>query len=253
MATDSVDYVFKWANEADEKFIEDLLLVERTVFGGFDYELIKRKHIDNIYGPSLLAVAYLNGKPVGVDTMMRNDLFGRKAYETCDTCVLEECRGKGVFSTITKKEIEIIGPDIPIYGFPNHNSFPGYVKMGWDVRYKIYPAIFFSARRYNKEFPQIIDVEYAKWLSHASSDFRHMKIGNNYYLVTLTRRKHAKVVGRLGKETSCIFPRISRWRIINYSSRNKRFYNKDKYHGSLITYDKNAIDIPQWKSDGFIN
>lgn len=247
------EYVFQWANKASEQFLKDFMYVEHTVFGGFDRNLVNRKHINNPYGPSLITVVYLDGKPVAADTMMRNDINGRLAYESSDTCVLEECRGKGVFTKLTKFEIEALEPDSIIYGFPNSNSFPGYVKMGWTVRYKMYPTLFISRKRYNKEHPAIIDKPYAAWLAQSSSDYRYYKVCSDYYLVKFTSKKRLRMIGRLSKDAIYLFKPASRWKPIIYNSAKKRFYHKDVYHGSLITYGNPQIHIPYWKSDGFIN
>lgn len=147
MNNDGIEYVLRWTEEIDDSFFEDFLSVENAVLGGFSKQILQHKFVNNIYGSSLITIAYLDGEPIGADAMMRNDVFGRIAFETIDTCVTEKCRGKGVFSTITKKEVaEVLAkyPDTIIYGFQNGNSFPGYVKMGWNVQCKLYPAPLLS-------------------------------------------------------------------------------------------------------------
>ena len=49
----------------DDQFIKDWTYVERSVFGKFSDDYINRKYFENIYGDSLLLVAYLDGKAIG--------------------------------------------------------------------------------------------------------------------------------------------------------------------------------------------
>lgn len=255
MENNEVTYVLKWSDQIDERFLEDFLAIENAVFGGFTKHIVERKIINNIYGSSLVAIAYLDDEPIGADAMMRNDVNGHVAFETIDTCVSERCRGKGVFSNITKKEvaeIEVNYPDAIIYGFPNGNSFPGYVKMGWNVQCRLYPAPFLLPSLYDRENSSLIDAEYAKWLAGSSSKFCHIKIGTKYYLIK-RGQKHFQMVGRIEPEAAMLFERERHPGLIKYRSSKKQVYNKNDYQGSIITYGKIAFDIPYWKSDPFLN
>ena len=227
MANNDMNYVLRWSEEIDDKFLEDFLCVVNVVFGGFTKQMLQRKYIDNIYGSSLVTIAYLDGKPVGVDAMMRNDVLGHVGFETIDTCVTEECRGKGVFSTITQKEVAEINTKYPnalIYGFPNDNSFPGYVKMGWNVQCMLYPAPFLFPRLYDKENPTIIDVNYAKWLCKSTSKFYYIKKKGQYYLIKQGRR-HYQMVGRIESDAALFFEREKHPGLIRCRSVKKRFFN----------------------------
>lgn len=251
----NVEYVLRWTDQIDEQFIDDFLEIENAVFGGFSRELFDRKYMANIYGPSLLTIAYLDNEPIGADVMVRNDIYGRIAFETSDTCVSEKCRGKGVFRTITEKEVdEIISKyDNPIiYGFPNGNSYPGYVKMGWTVLRKFYPMFFLFPFLYNREYPQKIDIEYAKWLSVSSCKFYYFKKCGKYYLAS-RGRKYYQMVGGIEPDAAILFERKRCFGIVRYQSSRKRFFHKDKYHGSLICYGISSLDIPYWKIDTLLN
>ena len=255
MANNDMNYVLRWSEEIDDKFLEDFLCVVNVVFGGFTKQMLQRKYIDNIYGSSLVTIAYLDGKPVGVDAMMRNDVLGHVGFETIDTCVTEECRGKGVFSTITQKEVAEINTKYPnalIYGFPNDNSFPGYVKMGWNVQCMLYPAPFLFPRLYDKENPTIIDVKYAKWLCESTSKFYYIKKRGQYYLIKQGQR-HYQMVGRIESDAALFFEREKHPGLIRCRSVKKRFFNNDDYQGCIITLGKLPIDIPYWKTDLLLN
>lgn len=251
MESNEVIYVLRWSDQIDKRFLEDFLYVENAVFGGFSKKLFENKYLNNIYGPSLITVAYLNGKPVAADSMIRND-FNGIAYQSADTCVLEDCRGKGVFTQMKKREIEIIGENTTIFGFPNGNSFPGFVKMGWVIQCKLYPTPFLFPYLYDKENPILIDVEYAKWLNNASHKYYYIKIGKKYYLV-LQGRKHYQMIGRIEPEAALLFERKKYPGLIRCQSLKKRFFHGNGYYGSIITYGKTPFVIPYWKCDTFVN
>jgi hypothetical protein len=250
MENDEITYVLKWIDKIDGKSIEDFLFVENAVFGGFTRELFERKYIKNIYGPSLIIIAYLNGKPVAADAMIRNDING-VAYQSADTCVLEDCRGKGVFSQMKKREIEAIGDNYAFYGFPNGNSFSGFIKMGWDVQCRLYPTVFIFPFLYDLENQKLIDYEYAKWLSESCKKYYYFKCGRKYYLIK-HGQKHYQMIGRIVPNAALLFERKKHPGIIKCYSQRKSFFNKSKYQGSIITYGQIPFDIPYWKCDTFL-
>lgn len=256
MKNKNITYVLRWSDDIDDKFIEDFLSVENSVFGGFASHMVKRKIIHNIYGLSLVTIAYLGVEPIGADAMIRNDVGGQICFETIDTCVLENYRGMGVFSTITKKEIEEIKRVFPkafIYGFPNANSYPGYVKMNWKVQHRLYPTLFLFPFLYNKDNPALIDLKYGIWLKSSSQEFYYFKHGRNYYLIK-QGRKHFQIIGRIEPDAALLFKRKKHPILIKcFSKRNTFFNNNNKYNGSIVTYGKIPFDIPYWKCDTFLN
>ena len=127
-------YDCRWSDDVDEKFIEDFIATENAVFNNnYTKEQFQKKYIDNIFGKSIVEVVYLDGAPVAARGLWRNDVNGKKAYQPGDTCVTDACRGKGIFTVMTKKSIEMTDEDDLIYNFPNQNSYPGYMKMGWKL------------------------------------------------------------------------------------------------------------------------
>ena len=153
-----VIYDCRWTTETDEQFIKDWQFVENEVFTNFTDEFIKRKYFDNIYGPSIMAVAYLDGKPVGADALWRNDVNGKMAFLSADTCVLEEARGHGIMKGITQHEIAMAPSDSYIYGCPNGQSYYGYKKLGWN-EVKLYICFLFSPKKFAKEYPEKMPYE----------------------------------------------------------------------------------------------
>lgn len=66
------------------------------------------------------------------DVVLGNKTF--KAAQPCDTVVHPKFRGKGLFSEMNRVAIEELtneGYDL-FFNFPNRNSQPGYLKMGWE-------------------------------------------------------------------------------------------------------------------------
>ena len=254
MDNNTIMYVLKWSDQMDEAFVNDYINIENEVFGGFTKEIINRKFVNNIYGPSLLTVVYSDGKPIGADSMIRNDINGNMAFESADTCVSETCRGKGVFSTFKRKEIEEITKkynNVIIYGFPNNKSFPGFMKMGWNAL-RLYPSVFLFPTKFDKENPTIIDFDYARWLSQSDRKFYYFKVFKRYYLI-LQGRKHFQMVGRIEPKAALQFERKKHPGLIRYRSTKKRFFNGNGYYGSIITFGINPIQIPYWKYDTLLN
>lgn len=136
------------AQKDDKKQILDLLntvfsVQERSSnnlrgdeFWGWKIEL-------NVFRKTDVILAKKEGVVVGVGTMwpweFQFDDTILKAFQPCDTVVSSDARGQGVFTNINKKRIEYAnehGADL-IFNFPNANSLPGYLKMGWKFLGKI--------------------------------------------------------------------------------------------------------------------
>lgn len=105
----------------------------------------KRKHYSNPLqkGKSYVMCAFAGNKLVGINgfsfIQYRYNSIIIKAIESCDTAVDPEYRGQGIFSgMIQQAEIEFkkMGYDV-LVGFPNDNSFPGFLKLGWEEKARI--------------------------------------------------------------------------------------------------------------------
>lgn len=99
----------------------------------------KRKHYDNPLhnGKYYLMCAYDGDKLVGINGfgLINYNYNGMKfrAVESCDTAVDPDYRGRGVFIHMIEKAEAIfkeMGFDF-IVGFPNDNSYYGFMKLGW--------------------------------------------------------------------------------------------------------------------------
>jgi predicted N-acetyltransferase YhbS len=95
------------------------------------------------FGHSILSVAVADQKIVGVDHLWPWEFVIRgkaiRALQPCDTVVDEEFRGKGIFTKLRLHGLQIAqerGYHL-IFNFPNKNSLPGNLQMGWHFQGKI--------------------------------------------------------------------------------------------------------------------
>lgn len=249
MSTEII-YDCRWSDGVDEKFIEDFVATENEVFkNGYTKELFNKKYIDNIYGNSVVEVVYIDGVPSAARGLWRNDIDGKESYQPGDTCVTEACRGKGVFTEMTKRSIAMLPEDALIYNFPNQNSYPGYMKMGWHL-VKEYGFALFNKKKYFEEHPVKMDKQYADWWLPADDGLMYMNKGNDYFLA----RKMGKplcyrVVACVEKETAEKFPKAD-FGVFFYRSERKSFYNsKLGLPIHVVSKDENIKYIPVWKID----
>lgn len=242
-------YDCRWSDDVDEKFIEDFIATENAVFNNnYTKEQFQKKYIDNIFGKSIVEVVYLDGAPVAARGLWRNDVNGKKAYQPGDTCVTDACRGKGIFTVMTKKSIEMTDEDDLIYNFPNQNSYPGYMKMGWKLVGEYGLVLFTGNKRYLREHPQKMDLEYANWWIDGDTGLFMKKKGKEYYLVRKIRRFCYRIIACVVEEVAKKFPPMPLG-ICFYRSTRKTFYNK-KLGAPLHVVSKSEIDnIPLWKMD----
>lgn len=242
-------YDCRWSDSLDDQFIEDFIATENSVFkGNYTKELFLKKYVNNIYGRSVVEVVYIDKKPVAARGLWRNDILGRPSYQPGDTCVTEACRGKGIFSEMTKKSLEFLNKDDIIYNFPNQNSYPGYIKMGWK-NIGVYGLVFFrNNKTYLKEHPIKMDGDYAKWWLEKQEGIFYFKKGREYYLARKIRRGWYRLIACVEKEVAQLF--VKKFvGICLYRSERKTFYNKNLGQ-PLHVVSKNDVDkVPLWKMD----
>ena len=124
--------------ERSEEFV-DAYRVFLRVFGcDISFKNFSKKHKNNT---DRLEHFFVNmqeeGKSIGTNSFMGSlACYGEKTFiaaQSCDSAVVPEARGKGVFTQIVNEAEELLrqdGVDMLI-GFPNNNSYPGFMKMGW--------------------------------------------------------------------------------------------------------------------------
>lgn len=135
---------------ADENDKDQILILLNRVFQKqqrFDWERDQLywewKYKNNIFGNPIINVAEIDGKIVGSSTLWpwrftcKGKLFD--IYQPCDTVVLQEYQGRGIFKKIYSNHLSYLdemGVSF-VFNFPNSNSLPGNLKMGWSYLGKI--------------------------------------------------------------------------------------------------------------------
>lgn len=245
---DNIVYDIRWTDKLDEKFIADFLYVQNEVFGCGTREEFERQFEDNIYGKSIVVVVYLDDKPVAARALWRNDIEGKEAYQPGSTCVLPICRGKGIFSEMTKKSIQYLPSDAIIYNFPNNNSFPGYVKMGWNLVCEYRTRLYFSYRNYCREHPIKLDKQYAEWWL-VGKPLKYVKIFRHYFILQKDRRTLCyHILAEVNEDTARLFPKLLIG-FIFYKSNKTTWYNRSLGTSRLVSRDVLDGCIPTWKID----
>lgn len=243
-------YDCRWSDDVDTRFIKDFIKVEREVFGEYSEDNFTKKYRQNIYGPSIVCIVYIEGIPSAARALWRNDLDGREAYQPVETCVLAQCRGKGVFSEMTKRAISMISSEAVIYNFPNHNSFPGYLKLGWKSVREYRMVLLTSLRDYKQLHPRKMDKQYADWWLEGRTDLRQIKRFGTYFLVKKYPRPGCwKVLSEVDESIAKQFPRLKRPALIFYSGLKSTFYNKRFATAHVVAKVDREISIPVWKMD----
>ncbi len=245
---DAIKYDCRWSDALDEKFIADYLLVQNRVFGHGTREEFRRQFENNIFGRSVIEVVYIGSKPAAARALWRNDVCGREAYQPGSTCVLESCRGKGIFKEMTKRAISMLPTGAVVYNFPNPNSFPGYIRMGWTLLHDYSVRLLTSYESYKKEHPVIMDKEYAEWWV-TGRELYHTKCRGHYFLMhkdhrPLCYRILAEVEGSVAKK----FP-YARYGLFFYKSERATWYNRRLAKSHVVTRNPELGYIPTWKID----
>lgn len=246
-----MEIVCKFSNNLDDKFIEDFITIQNAVFGGYSREHFKHKFIDNIYGPSVLAVVYNDQqRPIAARALWRNDINGQKSYQPGDTCVLKEARGAGVFSKMTLQSVGMLPKDSLIYNFPNQNSFPGYIKLGWAVAATYHLVLLGSTTAFKREQPQAIDEDYFNWWIKHTQGVNYIRRKGHYFLVKAGPRKFCyTIIGEVSEEMAKQMPKLRKLAFIFYKSRKLTFYNKRFAASHVVSKGCDKMHIPTWKID----
>ena len=245
---ENIVYDIRWTDELDEKFISDFLYVQQEVFHCGSREEFKRQFEDNIYGTSIVVVVYLDGNPVAARGLWRNDIGGQEAFQPGGTCVLPICRGKGIFKEMTMQAIAKLAPTAIIYNFPNYNSFPGYIKMGWKLLNDYRARLYRSYADYHREHPLRADKNYVTWWL-VGKNLQYVKKGAHFFLVQKDVRPLCYyILAEVDRESALKFPKMGIG-ILFYKSTMVTWYNK-RLGASHVVYRGCDIKyIPTWKID----
>lgn len=244
-----------FTSELSEKHIQDFIYVQNEVFSKtpMSRDDFRLKFQNNVYGDSIICIVYAeDGKPAGARAFWRNDICGRLAYQPSDTAVCKEHRRQGLFVMMTNAALYKASGNAIIYNFPNENSYPQYLKLGWSD-YKIQYTRIFSSRKYLREDPSVIDNNYLKWwiMPRTDASYGQVKRMGRYYLVRKLNDKGRYIIfGQISKEASKLFPPVSP-KLLVFHSAKKPFYNRSgKVACKIVALNASASElIPNWKTD----
>jgi GNAT superfamily N-acetyltransferase len=137
----AADLDLRPANAADLPAIIDLATRALGWLGdGSDRAFFRWKHEENPFGRSPMWVACDGDRVVGFRTFLRWEFTdGRggtvKAVRAVDTATDPEYQGRGIFTRLTLAALDDLRAEgvQMVFNTPNHQSLPGYLKMGWLV------------------------------------------------------------------------------------------------------------------------
>ena len=244
-------YDCRWSNQVDERFVSGYISVIEQVFKiSMDLESFNRQYLDNVYGPSILCLAYVDGKPSATEGLWRNDINGIVSYQSGGSAVLPICRGKGVFKEMVRRVVEKTRPEDIIYGFPNTNSYPAFMKFGWEEPKYYHLCLLVSNKEYRRIHPYDMDEQYFNYWVKGKKPFYYIRRGSMYYLIAKSGRPFCYVVfASVSHEIAAHYPRFNRIGIVFFRGDKKTFYNRHFVGSHVITFKKETEYIPTWKID----
>ena len=136
------DIIIRTANSQDREGVLTLLnqvfqKQQRTSDNNRDSAFWEWKYENNPFGRAVLHLGEYKGEILATATFwpwkLQINNIKYHFFQPCDTVVSEKARGKGLFKRINMARIDYarnVGADA-IFNFPNENSLPGYLKMGW--------------------------------------------------------------------------------------------------------------------------
>lgn len=136
--------------EASPADTDQILALMEAVFSKQQYFASTRsreswnwKYEKNVFGKPIHIVATSDERIVGFRSFWPWEFVCRgqilKAYQPVDTVVHPDYQGQGLFTKLTVKALNQateIGADL-LFNFPNQNSLPGYLKLGWNYVAKL--------------------------------------------------------------------------------------------------------------------
>ncbi len=252
---DDIKYIGKYTNELNDKEKKDFLYLFNTVFGlNYNIHWFNWKYLDNIYGDSYIVLAYDEDDIIGIRSFWRNDIDNILSYQPCDTAVLKEYRGRGIFSQMTKialKEVE----GAFIYNFPNENSLPGNLKLGWEI-HKEYHIKSVWNRSKLKDEVKFIEDKYLLWKFYKSplNKYYYYEIDGQSYLLYKRKNNLYYVLGKFNGENKKYFTKAKAPILFIHVAEKTMIYKIFKKSTTIVSFqgrDKKNIDIPIFKADYF--
>lgn len=252
-----ITYVCKLTSEITDAEMNDFINIFNKVFEhNADKIWFDWKYTDNIYGDSYIVLAYHKDKAIGARAFWRNDIDDNLSYQPCDTAVLKEFRGMGIFTKMTLIALENTKGAF-IYNYPNENSRPGYLKLGWNINKCFYLKPVLNKSKLKNE-SKYIEGDYLVWKfgkSPINKYFYYKKNGESYLLYNREKNIYY-ILGRFNDKYNDYFTRVESPILFNYTDHkgaiNKVFKNK----ATVVSFNngiknESKIDIHISKADYF--
>ncbi len=117
---------------------EKQLSLFNTVFSkNFNHSDWNKKHFESPRGHTIFIGAFDGDRLAGFNGFMPAEYISNgsvySAAQSCESAVHPDYRGRGIFSKLILKGHEVLrdrGFDL-IFGYPNKNSLPGFLKLKW--------------------------------------------------------------------------------------------------------------------------
>lgn len=243
----------EFSSSDKDSFIE---LFNRVFNLNYTRDWFDWKYVKNIYGDSYIVMAYHKDKAVGIRAFWRNDIDGIKCFQPCDTAVLAEYRGLGIFTKMSLLALENTKGAF-IYNFPNENSRPGNLKLGWKIDKHFYLQPVINKKKLRDECGYIKD-DYLNWrfIQSPIGDYSYYEIDGESYLLYKRTEKIYYVLGRFNSSFNNKFTKADFPLLFKYSA-NKGFINnfvKNKATALSLNNEvklSQRVDIPIFKADYF--
>lgn len=115
------------------------------------------KHRDNPLGHSLITYAENSaGEMVAARAFWRMYSENTPIYQPCDTVTRPDFQRRGLFSSLTKMCLYVVESDAAIVNFPNNNSYPAYLKLGWQSYSQNKKVFGLGLNVFSKPIPDLI-------------------------------------------------------------------------------------------------
>lgn len=254
---EDITYKCKLSSNLSKGEKDSFINVFNEVFNlKYNIDWFNWKYIDNIYGDSYIVLAYDGDKLVGIRSFWRNDIDDFLSYQPCDTAVLKEYRGRGIFSKMSLTALEKI-KDAFIYNFPNENSLPGNLKLGWEINKYCYLKPVLSKEKLKQE-SKYIDDDYLIWKFGKSpiSKYHYCEKSGQSYLLYKRKKNIYYVLGRFNSKYGKYFTKVNYPILFNYTNKETIIYKMFKNRTTIVSFERenqdiNKIDIPIFKGDFF--
>jgi len=248
-------YIGKYTSELNNKEKQDFLYLFNLVFNlNYNMKWFNWKYLDNIYGDSYIVLVYHRDRIIGIRSFWRNDIDGLLSYQPCDTAVLSEYRGRGIFSQMSKIALKELEGSF-IYNFPNENSLPGNLKLGWKIHKEYHIKPIWNKSRLKSE-AKFIEDSYLLWKFYNSplNKYYYYERNGEIYLLYKRRQNLYYVLGKFNEENKKYFTKAKNPILFNHTGGETLMHKLLKKSTTIVSYGNGSfqnIDVPIFKADYF--